>query len=229
MNASACASGRGIRCPDGVDDATVLSPEPRRRGSPVGDRREAGEGVPLDATAEAGHGGGDDLVAGCLGQRQVEGRVEREELGWTEVGGVHRVEQAVGDGEVGGRSRPGEVARDRRLEDQARAHDVGHRESACRDLEAHERAHAAAGGRDDDGARVGAGAGVRSDESEHLEHAQGLAHARPADAEFGREGALTGQPVARHEVAADEARLDVLEHGLPGARAIRHAISLRVV
>ena len=63
---------------------------------PVVDAIEARAGVALDAAAKAGHRRGDHLVAGCLGEGQVEGGVEREELGRSEVGGVHRVEQGVG-------------------------------------------------------------------------------------------------------------------------------------
>ena len=150
----------------------------------------------------------------------MEGGVEREELRRRELGGVHGVEQALCGRQVGGRRRVGEVARDGRLEDEPGAHDVGDGEAACSHLQAHERAHAAAGGRDDDGAGARARAGLRADEAEHLEHAQRFAHARAADAQLGGEGPLAGETVAGGQPSVEEVGLDVLEHGLPGAGRI---------
>ena len=96
-----------------VDDAAVLA---RRRADVACQSAiavDARAGVALDAAAEAGHRRGDHLVAGCLGEGEVERGVEREELGGREVGGVHGVEQDARRPQVGlaasprrGRPRP---------------------------------------------------------------------------------------------------------------------------
>ena len=49
---------------------------------------------------------------------------------------------------------------------------------------------------------LGPGTGLGADEAQDLEHAQRLANARAADAEFGRERALAGEAVAGGELAA---------------------------
>ena len=160
-------------------------------------RGAPGLDVRLDRRAQARHHRGDDDVARRLGEREVQLRVEREELRRREVGGVHRVEDRRAPGSS---SSAGSVATrvdDGGLEHEAGRDDVVEREALRGDLQPQQRRHAALGRRDDDRAGCRARAGAGADESHHLEHAQRLADAGAADAEGGGELALGREPVAR--------------------------------
>ena len=175
--------------------------------------------VALDRRAQAGHHRRHDLVAGCRCQRHVERGVERQELLRGELGGVHRVEQALRRLQVGARG-VGDVGHDSGLQHEAGLHDVAHAESLGRDLQAEQRAHGAVRGGDDDGAGARAGSGLGADEAHRLEHAHGLAHAGASDAEIRRESALGREVIAGGEGAVEQLSLDVREHGLPGAEVV---------
>ena len=124
-------------------------------------------------------------------------------------------------GEVDGFAVLGEVLHHGRLEQQPAADDVGDREALRGDLQPHEGAHSAGRGGDDDRAGLRPGTGLGADEPEHLEHPQGLPHGGASDLEFGREGALRRQVVARVQDAREQVVLDRIQDDLPGSRAVR--------
>ena len=80
----------GVAGVDGVEDGAVLGAQARGRGVPVRDALGTRLHVGLDRGAQARHHRGDDDVAGCLGEREVQLRVQSEELSGGEVGGIHR-------------------------------------------------------------------------------------------------------------------------------------------
>src|SRR3954447_6072894 len=69
----------GLPRVDRLEDRAMLTAEAGARGIPALDALRARLDIGLDRGAEPGHGRRDDGVSGCLGEAQMELRVEREE------------------------------------------------------------------------------------------------------------------------------------------------------
>ena len=176
----------GVVACDGVDDAAVLGAQAVGGGRPVGDRCGGGAHVGLDRRAQARHHRGDDDVAGCLGQGEMELGVESQELVGGQVDGIHRRQGLVRGGRDPAPSAPATSAATA-ISSRSRVATTSASGKPCaatcrrRSADIPPRGVAmmiAPGGR----ARSGSGA----DQPEHLEHAQRLAHAGAARRRAGR-------------------------------------------
>ncbi len=182
MCAHALARGGGVSARYGVDDMPMHPPQPLGGSRPRAQTSGSGLGCSLDRAAQPRHHRRDDGVAGCLRQRLVEARVESEEFARgrdsASIASRMPVISARSASVRASRSATSHSSTTRVRTTSLRGKPFA---ATCRRRNA---ASPPARGGHDHRPRRGTGTGRRTHDTEHLEHAHGLAHARTTHAQL---------------------------------------------